>query len=181
MFALLPRSKLDKFFMLVEWTTFVALAIAAYYVTIEVWEQYQSCDTNFKRSKELVTAGPTMVINFWPAKIKDTGKEFENDFTLSFSIDGRSDKKILHKGINIIEISDTINIQVQYEVLKFLSDPRVKYYHKISSDYKLKGESAEISIHFNESIPARYLPRVAIYMTSEKNAYGRYGDDYFEG
>ena len=63
----------------------------------------------------------------------------------------------------------------------FPSDFHVKYYHKISSDFKLKSKWAEISVQFNNSILSKNLPKVHIYITSEKNAYGRYGDDYFEG
>ena len=182
----LPKSKLvilDLSCKLVEWIIFIGLAIASLYVTREVWDQYLSYDTNFKRSKEPVTEGPTMVINFWPAKNKATGKEFEfrKDFTFSFSIDGRSQKIKLDKGINIYEISNTMNIEIKYEELMFPSDFHVKYYHKISSDFKLKSKWAEISVQFNNSILSKNLPKVHIYITSEKNAYGRYGDDYFEG
>ena len=183
----LPKSKvgvLDSFCKLVEWTIFIGLAASSFYLTREVWDQYLSYDTNFKRSKEPVSDGPTMVINFWPAKNKATGKEFEfrKDFCLSFSIHGRSDKKILDKGIVMYEISDdTMNIEVKYEELLFPSDPRVKSYHKISSDFKSKSEWAAISVQFNESISTKNLPTVNIHITSEENAYGRYGDDYFEG
>ena len=182
----LPKSKLavlDSFCKIVEWTIFIGLAIASFYVTREVWDQYSSYDSNFKRSKEPVADGPTMVINFWPAKNIGTGKEFEfrKDFTLSFSINGRSDKKNLDKGIVIYEISDTMNIEVKYEELMFPSDRFVKSYHKISSDFKSKSEWAEISVQFNNSILPKNLPTVNIHITSEKNAYGRYGDDYFEG
>ena len=58
----LPKSKLvilDLSCKLVEWIIFIGLAIASLYVTREVWDQYLSYDTNFKRSKEPVTEGPT--------------------------------------------------------------------------------------------------------------------------
>ena len=57
----------------------------------------------------------------------------------------------------------------------------LKSYHKISSDFKSKSEWAAISVQFNESISTKNLPTVNIHITSEENAYGRYGDDYFEG
>ena len=106
---------------------------------------------------------------------KATGKEFEfrKDFTLSFSINGRSDKKNLDKGIIIYEISDTNIIEVKYEELVFPSDRFVKSYHKISSDFKSKHDWAEISAQFNNSILPKNLPTVNIHITSEKNAYGR--------
>ena len=100
-------SKVDKFFKFVEWTVFIGLCIASYFVTIGVWEQYKSYDSNFKRSKEPVSDGLTMVINFWPVKNKGSGKDFEfgKDFTLSYSIiTGKSQKKIW------IEVSISLNM-----------------------------------------------------------------------
>ena len=174
---------LDKFCKIVEWTVFIGLCIASYFVTIGVWEQYKSYDSNFKRSKEPTSDGLTIMLNFWPGKNKDSGQDFDfgKDFNLSYSIiSGKSEKYILERGINIIEYDDTKKIKVDYDEMKF---PKRKEstLHKISSDFISKSEWAEVLVNFNKSILEENLPRVEIYITSERNSYGCNQWKYREG
>ena len=53
--------------------------------------------------------------------------------------------------------------------------------HKISSDFISKSEWAEVLVNFNKSILEENLPRVEIYITSERNSYGCNQWKYREG
>ena len=96
--------RLDILLKILEWTIFLGLCISSYFVTSEVWEKYQSYDSNFKRSMEPVTDGPTMVFCFFPGKNRDNGKDFQFgiDFTLSYSIWEKDNKTLLEKGENLV-------------------------------------------------------------------------------
>ena len=165
------EKRLEKFFKIVEWAIFLGLCAASYFVVIGVWEQYQSLDSNLKRSTELISGAPTMLFTFYPTINNANGKEFEfgNDFNFSYSIWGLGEIPInLTRGMNYIQ-TDTMNFQVKYEKL---SGGAVGG-HKISSDFISASTEGIISVHFNKSILLENLPRVEIYITSEENAYGR--------
>ena len=178
----LLESRLKKFFKIVEWTIFLGLCMVSYFAIIKVWEQYQSYDSNFKRSTKSGSDVPTVLIYFRSTKNQANGKDFEfgTDFNLSYSVWGRSNKTFLNRGLNNIEINAR-KIQVRYEPLKYPGCLH-KMAHKISSNFISKSEIAEISIHFNKSILTKNLPNVNIHLTSEKNAYGfNFLGEYFEG
>ena len=150
----LIKKRLEKFIKIVEWAIFLGLCTVSYFVIIGVWKQYQSYDSNFKKSKEPGSDAPTLLIYFRPAKNKANDKDFEIglDFNVSYSIWGRSAKTNLVQGLNIVENNDNPQkILVTYEELKF--PPYViSSAHKISSNFVPKADWAEISLHFSKSM-----------------------------
>ena len=175
----LTQNRLEKFIKIVEWVIFFVLCIVSYFVTIGVWEQYQTYDSSFKKSEEPVFDGLTMVMKFWPLENKANGKQFEfkNDFSMSYSIRGRIDAKNLENGINIVE-DDKMKIQINFEEMRRKNN----LYYRISSNFVSMSEWAKILVHFNESILPKNLPQVEIHILSEKNSYGyNMHGRYFEG
>ena len=83
----LIKKRLEKFIKIVEWAIFLGLCTVSYFVIIGVWKQYQSYDSNFKKSKEPGSDAPTLLIYFRPAKNKANDKDFEIglDFNVSYS------------------------------------------------------------------------------------------------
>ena len=115
--------RVDILIKILEWTIFLGLCISSYFVTSEVGEKYLSYDSNFKRSMEPVTDGPTMVFCFFPGKNKDNDKVFQFgiDFTLSYFIWGKGNKTLLEKGENLVNFTTAIRLQVRYEEMYYRS------------------------------------------------------------
>ena len=79
----------DKFFKILEWALFLALCIVSILFLKEVWHKYETYDSNFKTSTEMVASAPTLMICFWPSKNKANDQPFEEDkdFTIFYTTD----------------------------------------------------------------------------------------------
>ena len=54
-------------------------------LTQQVWEQYKSYDSNFKKSVGLPSESPTIVFCFWP--IQANPFQYGKDFNISYMVD----------------------------------------------------------------------------------------------
>ena len=54
------QTRLNNFCKILEWTLLFGLCIAAIFVANEVWEEYRSFGSNFKKSKDKVFDAPTI-------------------------------------------------------------------------------------------------------------------------
>ena len=54
------QERLDKLYKLLEWSLFVGLCITAIFVAKDVWKEYKSFDSNYKKSKENIMEAPTI-------------------------------------------------------------------------------------------------------------------------
>ena len=54
------QDRLDKLYKLLEWALFLGLCITAIVFTKEVWKEYESFDSNYKKSEEKISKAPTI-------------------------------------------------------------------------------------------------------------------------
>ena len=54
------QERLDKLYKLLEWSLFLGLCITAIFVAKDVWKEYKSFDSNYKKSKENIMEAPTI-------------------------------------------------------------------------------------------------------------------------
>ena len=175
------RMLVVNIFKLIEWSFFILLCIASIMFTHQVWEQYESYDSNYKQSVGQTSESPTVVICFRP--VKPNAFEYGRDFNISYIVDADiKNLQILNEGINIIETRGSFvngtKIKINYEVLD------TNFYgkcHKISSDLISQTVWSGIMINFNRSIPKESLPEFQLTISSENNSYGAIFDEYYDG
>ena len=170
-----------KVFKFIEWLFFILFCIASIMLTQQVWEQYKSYDSNFKKSVGLPSESPTIVFCFWP--IQANPFQYGKDFNISYMVDSDlQNLQILNEGKNIIEtkgdfVNGTTTI-VYYEVLDTLETGRC---HRISSDMISSHIWAAIIISLDSSILKENLPDVNYIISSGNNSYGRIISDRTDG
>ena len=54
------QTRLNRFWKILEWTLFLGLCVSAIFVAKEVWKEYRTFGSNFKKSKEKVSDAPTI-------------------------------------------------------------------------------------------------------------------------
>ena len=170
-----------KVFKFIEWLFFIIFCIASIMFTQQVWEQYKSYDSNFKKSVGLPSESPTIVFCFWP--IHANPFQYGRDLNISYMVDmDLQNLQILKEGINIIQtkgvhVNGTTTI-VNYEVLDTLETGSC---HRISSDLTSSNIWAAIIINFDPSIAKESLPEVNYIISSGNNSYGRIIADRTDG
>ena len=168
---------ISKVFRALDWFLFFAFSLLSVFFMFQVLEQYISGKSGFSTSEQPITELPTITICFtMNGKYDgDTPKyQYNSDFKIEYFVDWEKSVGFLKEGRNINEFNETIYLE---KILTKYSGTCYKVSAKLSATasfpfLKHKGKYTFIIIHFDKSISEKDLPRLRVFITSEKNAYG---------
>ena len=171
--------------LLSKFTIFILLTVVSVLISKEVFEQYASKDTAFKKSQEPISEDEsiTLVVALWPLKnmnypsnVPNQAKEqweLGKDFTLSFGVtEYRTAKEriTLKEGDGNLKINHSQIGQVSFQ--KILG--KWGYGYKISANliHVKKPFDPFVNVEFSKDILDKDVPKVDLYLSSEPNSYG---------
>ena len=177
---------ISKFFRAIDWFLFFAFSLLSVFFMFQVLEQYISGKSGFSTSEQPITELPTITICFtMTGKYDgDTPKyQYNSDFKIEYRVDWKISVGFLKEGRNTNEFNETIYLQ---KILTKYSGTCYKVSAKLSATdssqfLKHKGKYTSIIVYFNQSISEKKLPRLKVFITSEKNSYGITNNGWRDG
>ena len=206
----MENSSIKKLLKALEWSLFIVMIIAAALFVNKSFQNYQSNATGVQVLSQIVDLydAPTMTICFepnkkstilqqydiqdyswkppdvskynttWPLVYQELSFRIGRDFNLTIVLDGNGRQEMLT--INNMSLTENALKAMEFEEIITIGSgicSSVTLKSKMS-----KGQTNQIVIQFNESLPLKDIPKmIEVTFTSKQNSYGIISNFWKEG